>query len=335
MEVVKIMSKTKKETMKVQTPVEKNVSLELGMGWLPEYPDLNDYGVEKNEVDSRLKLLGQKDSVKAMIEKIGITEVEKLEVGNSIDLRSWCTQIEDQGQLGSCTAHAGVGLIEYYIKKVYGRELDVSRLFLYKTTRNLLGWSGDTGAFIRTTMGAMSIFGTPPERYWPYIIPEFDSEPPAFCYSYGKEFQAVQYFRLDNSIITKELLLKRIKVLLAAGLPSMFGFTVYNSIRQADNNDGKIPYPCIMDRVSGGHAVMAVGYDDDIEIVNTNWRGLKTKGALLIRNSWGENWGDEGYGWLPYAYVVDGLARDWWCLLKNEWVNAGVFGIANTIESLK
>ncbi len=90
-----------------------------------------------------------------------------------------------------------------------------------------------------------------------------------------------------------------------------------------------------MDRVIGGHAVMAVGYDDDIEIVNTNRRGLKTKRALLIRNSWGEDWGDEGYGWLPYAYVVDGLARDWWCLLKNEWVNTGVFGIENIIESLK
>ncbi len=103
----------------------------------------------------------------------------------------------------------------------------------------------------------------------------------------------------------------------------MFGFTVFDSRNQA-RTTGKIPYPALGDNVVGGHAVVAVGYDDKMKITNTNPGSKRTTGALLIRNSWG-TWGDEGYGWLPYDYVLKGLAVDWWSLLKNEWIDTGEF----------
>jgi C1A family cysteine protease len=103
----------------------------------------------------------------------------------------------------------------------------------------------------------------------------------------------------------------------------MFGFVVYDSISQAEDT-GKIPYPCQGERFLGGHAVVAVGYDDNLKIKNIDC-DRETKGALLIRNSWGINWGEAGYGWLPYEYVLSGLAIDFWTLLKSEWIDTGKF----------
>ncbi len=296
----------------------------FGMGWLPDYPDFRDYSVERDEVSTRLKKLGQKDSVKAMLMKVGVGKPAKAALPSSWDLRGWCSPIENQGMLGSCTAHAGVSLVEYFERKACGTHIDASRLFLYKVTRNLLRWVGDTGAYLRTTMGALVLFGVPPEEYWKYVIADFDKEPSAFCYAFAQNYQAITYYRLDPLGTSTSVLLNRIKTYLAAGLPSMFGFTVYSSISQAATT-GKIPYPTSGERVLGGHAIDAVGYDDRMKIKNTNLGGVEKKGALLVRNSWGTGWGDGGYGWLPYEYVLKGLAVDWWSLLKNEWINTGAF----------
>jgi len=292
----------------------------LGMGWFPDLPDYRDYSPEHKEI--------KKD-----IQKLGLSEPEKLSLKTKVDLRKWCPPIQNQGSLGSCTAQAGVGLIEFYEKKAYGKHIDASKLFLYKITRKLLGWEGDTGAYMRATMGAMVLFGVPPEKYWPYTTRRhpgpagertFDDEPPAFLYAYGQQYQAVKYFRLDHSGILPNPLLQKIKAYLAANLPSFFGFTVYDSYSQAAST-GKIPYPCKGERIRGGHGIVAVGYDDDMKIKNKTC-GLETKGALLFRNSWGTGWGEAGYGWLPYEYVLKGLARDWWILFKHEYVPTGQFG---------
>ena len=303
----------------------ETINVKLGMGWLPDYPDFRDYTYEKDDLAPRLKILGEKDTVKDMIKKLKLTEPVKVGIPATKDLRAWCSPIEDQLTLGSCTAQAGVGLMEYFERKAFGKHIDASKLFLYKTTRNLLQWAGDTGAFLRTTMAAMVLFGVPPERYWLYIVPNFDMEPSAFLYSYAQNYQAIQYCRLDPLGVAKNMLLQRIKNCIAASIPSMFGFTVFSSIRQAAK-DGKIPFPCKGEKILGGHAVVAVGYDDKMKIKN-DICGKETTGALLIRNSWGTGWGDKGYGWLPYEYVTEGLARDWWILLKNEWVDTKQFGL--------
>ncbi|HEU4759895.1 MAG TPA: C1 family peptidase, partial [Dehalococcoidia bacterium] len=236
----------------------------------------------------------------------------------SADLRQWCSPIEDQGQLGSCTAQAGVGMVEYFERRAFGKHLDASRLFLYKATRDLLHWTGDTGAYLRATMGAMVLFGAPPEEYWPYDLARFDDEPPQFCYAFAQSFQVIKYYRLDPAGASPAGVLNNIRSFISAGYPSMFGFTVYSSIPGPGDGKGEIPFPQRGERVLGGHAVVAVGYDDQKKIGSH-------KGALLIRNSWGTGWGQNGYGWLPYAYVESGLAVDFWTLIKKEYVDTGKF----------
>ena len=299
-------------------------SRQFKMGWLPDYPSFRDYTAERDDVSSKLKALGQKDSVKTMLRKVGLKDSKRATLAANVNLRKWCSPIEDQEKLGSCTAQAGIGIVEYFERKAFGKYLDASRLFLYKVTRNLLNSTGDTGAFLRSTMEAMVLFGVPPEEYWKYDVSKFDQEPSAFLYAFAQNYQAISYYRLDPPGTAKDALLNQIKTNLAAGLPSMFGFTVYSSISQADTT-GKIPYPTSGEKVLGGHAVDAVGYDDKMKIKNTNPGAQETTGALLIRNSWGTGWGSGGYGWLPYEYVMKGLAVDWWSLIKNEWVDTGEF----------
>jgi len=283
-----------------------------GMGWLPDWPDIRDYTAEHELIAPLL--------AKAHI------RAPKKKLPTAADLREWCPPIEDQGRLGSCTANAGVALVEYFERRAFGKHVDASRLFLYKATRNLLNLKGDTGAYLRTTMGALVLFGVPPEKFWPYQEKDVEKEPPAFCYAFAANFHTINYFSLDPPGTKPAALIERIKTYLAGGVPSMFGFTVYTSIDQAGPG-GEIPFPGVKEKVSGGHAIVAVGYDDAKKIKNREKGAKETVGAFLIRNSWGEGWGDNGYGWLPYDYVGAGLAEDWWTLIKAEWVDSGEFGL--------
>jgi C1A family cysteine protease len=293
-----------------------------GLGWIPDFPDFRDYTGETKIVRDILAPTGLPASGAGRGGR-----KPSVSLPAAVDLRAWASPVEDQGGLGSCTAQAGAGVIEYYERKSFGRHVESSRLFLYKVTRNLMKMKGDTGAYLRLTMGAMVLFGVPPEEYWPYTDSGggFDKEPPAFCYSFAQNYKTLMYYRHDPAGAAEPAVLERLKTYLAAGHPAMFGFTVYSSIEQAAET-GRIPFPVGRERIEGGHAVVALGYDDTLEIENSAG-GETAKGALLVRNSWGTGWGEKGYGWLPYAYVLKGLAEDFWSVLKKEWIDTGEFKI--------
>jgi len=293
----------------------------VGTGWLPPTPDLRDYSTEHPEVAT-------------LSAKLGIAP--GLALPPKVDLRQWCSPVADQGSLGSCTANAAVGVVEFYQCRLTGKYTPGSRLFIYKITRNLMGVVGDTGAWLRNTMGALSLCGVPPEKYWPYTdmrIPTqgqeryFDSEPPAFVYAVADNFESLKYFCHDPIGQDKPVadVFRSVKAYLSKGIPSMFGFFGFPSFGASDIPGG-IPYPGPEEQAAWGHAVVAVGYDDNIKITNIQ-NNQTTTGALLIRNSWSTFWGDNGYGWLPFDYVTNRLAVDFWSLLTMEVVDLVQFDL--------
>jgi C1A family cysteine protease len=294
-----------------------------GLGWVPDVPKPSDYTSEHAEVAPLLaKTRLARTRVAKGAARSGAASANP-KVPRQTDLRSWFPPIEHQGMLGSCTANAAVALLEYFERRASGKHIDASRLFLYKVSRNLLGWTGDNGAYLRTAMEALVLFGVPPERYWPYDGHEerentsFEVEPPAFCYAFGANYKALKYFRLDPNGAATSVVLENIKAYLAAGFPSMFGFPLYSEFNDPLPG-GLVLLPAQNSHYYGGPAIVAVGYDDDLEIGGS-------KGALLVRNSWGTDWGDAGYAWMTYRYVLDGLADDWWTLISANWVNTGHF----------
>ncbi len=284
-------------------------------GWLPPVPDLRDYSVEH-------------EAIKPMAKALGLA-AKTPSLPATVSLKQWCPPVENQLGLGSCTANAGIGIVEYFQNRANGEYIDGSRLFLYKTTRNLMQVQGDTGAWLRNVMAALVLCGVPEEKYWSYSDKpdEFDREPPSFVYAIAENYQALKYFCHDpqGANTPPETVLETVKQYLAAGIPSMFGFWGFPSFECSDVKGG-IPFPCPGEKAEWGHAIVAVGYDDGMKIKNTKCQKTTT-GALLIRNSWGPDWGDEGYGWLPYDYLRNSLALDFWSLLSMEWVSTKQFGL--------
>lgn len=289
--------------------------IRVGLGWIRDTPDFRDTTLK--ELSARFAQRADVRDREAYDRVVGaFKRAGPAALPPAVDNSAQCSPIENQRQLGSCTAHAAVGMIEYMERRAFNTFIDASRLFVYKTTRDLLGWTGDTGAFLRTTMKALTLFGAPPESDWPYAITHFDQEPTSYLYAYAGNYKALQYLRLDPPGQPTANTLVEIKKALSRRYVAMFGFSVFSSL----GNRPEIPFPTPHDKLVGGHAVLAVGYDDSVQCPNS-----KTHGALRIRNSWGLGWGDNGYGWLPYDYVLAGLAVDFWTCYKFDWVDTGQF----------
>lgn len=222
------------------------------------------------------------------------------------DLRPGCPPVEDQGDLGSCTAQALVGALEFLEQRALAagqpgrRFADLSRLFVYYNERVLMGTVGeDSGAMLRDGIKSLKAKGCCREALWPYDIRRFTRKPAAGCYTEAAAHQVTAYQRLDT--------LAEMKACLAMGLPFVFGFSVYESAMSATTGrTGVIRLPKADEELLGGHAVLAVGYDD------------RTK-RLLFRNSWGTGWGRKGYGELPYGYLESrDLSDDFWAIQATE-----------------
>ena len=215
-----------------------------------------------------------------------------------VDLRPNCPPVYDQGQLGSCTGNAIAGAVQFEREKQHlTPDFVPSRLFIYYGERVIEGTVGtDSGAQIRDGIKVVANQGVPPETDWPYDITKFTQKPPAKAYTDAHLDRAVAYQRLVQN-------LNQMKGCLASGYPFVFGFTVYESFESAQvEQTGHAPMPAPGEQQLGGHAVMAVGYDDAPQ-------------TLLVRNSWGSGWGMAGYFTLPYAYVTQAsLASDFWTI---------------------
>jgi C1A family cysteine protease len=250
------------------------------LGWVPDTPDIRD-------VPFRSVFRVPEESVP------------------HVDLRNGCSPIEDQGELGSCTAQALAGALEYLELKAFRGVLplsyrDLSRLFIYYNERSEMGTvKADSGAMLRVGIKTLAKLGVCREMLWPYALDRFTRKPAARCYTEAKAHVITSYQRLSS--------LQEMKACLAQGMPFVFGFSVYErAMTPSVARTGVIPMPKPGERLEGGHAVMAVGYDDASE-------------TLIFRNSWGESWGKKGYGLLPYGYLIDrNLSDDFWCIQSTE-----------------
>jgi len=311
---------------------------EKSFGWLREPPDIRDYWMDFRLVDNQNRVeVHSLDGTKSISDRFASIVVPQYTLPTvHVSNTQWCSPIKNQGRLGSCTAQAGTALLEYFENRSFGKNIEGSKRFLYKVTRNLMDLDGDTGAYCRATMGAIALIGVCPERYWPYTekSPDFDREPTSFAYSLAQNYQGLIYHRVDTNRATTPLL-QRIKTMLFSGWPIMFGFSTYSSINDREVDvSGEIPWPASDEAFTGSHAVVMVGYDNHKEIWNSR-DNSGTEGAFLIRNSWGTEWGVPapdaplgsvgGYGWLPYKYFEEGLAVDLWSLTKAEWIDSGKF----------
>jgi len=239
-------------------------------GWIPDVPDQRDYLYSAIRPVIRLP--------------------------DKVDLRKGCSKVERQGKLGSCTAQALAGNLEFLDKKLDGKYTDTSRLFIYYNERVLIDTVDyDSGASLRDGIKTLKNDGVCSEESWPYMIEKFDQKPPNKCYIEAKKHCIQSYHRINN--------LQEMLVCLAEGFPFVFGFTVYESFDAARvRKTGVVHMPKKGEKTIGGHAVLAVGYD-------------RVKKQFLVRNSWGKEWGRDGYCTMPFKYL-ETLGGDFWTVRK-------------------
>ena len=242
----------------------------MRFGWVPDKPDQRDYLYS---------------AIRAVVR-----------VPQEVDLTEFCSKIENQGNLGSCTAQALAGNLEFLDNQVDASYVDVSRLFIYYNERLLEdSVEYDSGASLRDGIRTLKNYGACDEVIWPYVIKRFTRKPPQKGYAQAKERCIESYHRIRS--------LKEMFSCITEGYPFVFGFTVYESFEKPSvAKTGVVDMPKKDEAPIGGHAVMAVGFSQ------------KEK-RFLVRNSWGSAWGRNGYFTMPFEYL-ETLAADFWTIRK-------------------
>ncbi|WP_005033783.1 C1 family peptidase [Holophaga foetida] len=246
-------------------------------GWIPDLPDQRDF--------------------RYALQRMPLEAPEKLPAKVDLSATPMAAPY-DQGDLGSCTANAIGAAFQFEHRRQDLGDLMPSRLFIYYAEREIEGSiQSDSGAMIRDGIKVVAAQGAPPEELWPYTVTKFATRPPRKAYKAALEHKAISYFRLNNAR-QEELL-----TCLASGFPFIFGFTVYENFETPQVYEkGVLDMPGEEDRVLGGHAVLAVGYE------------MKTK-RFLVRNSYGTEWGRKGHFTIPFDYLTDDdLAADFWTI---------------------
>ena len=225
-------------------------------------------------------------------------EIDQEWLPEEIDLRPQCPEVYDQGKLGSCTANAISAAYQFdELKQNNKKVFSPSRLFIYYNERSMEGTiDKDAGAEIRNGMKSINTIGVCSKELWPYDEKKFTVKPDDEAYQDAKIHTSISYQRLSQN-------LNEMKHCLSEGLPFVFGFIVYQSFESGEiARTGYMNMPLSKDKILGGHAVMAVGY---------------TKEHIIVRNSWGDKWGDKGYFYMPYKYILNSkLASDFWVLKR-------------------
>ena len=240
-------------------------------GWRPDKPDYRD-----------------------CLYQVNMPTLKKLP--SSVDLRIKMPKIYDQGQLGSCTAQAIAGAIQYDMIREKKRDFLPSRLFIYYNERVLENSvNSDSGAEIRDGIKVVNGIGYCNEKVLPYTIAKFKTQPSQKCYSDASKHKIMSYERVSRD-------LDAFKTCLADGNPVIFGFSVYESFESKETSTtGVVTIPTKYEDQLGGHAVLMVGYTE--------------KGDFICRNSWGDSWGDKGYFYMPAEYFTTrGLSADFWVI---------------------
>jgi C1A family cysteine protease len=273
----------------------------FGPGWRADLPDVRDVTPATPEIKQALQKLRRRRAARSALPA-------------TVDLREYCLPSTDQAGLQSTSVHAVLGLLGYFERRATGRAFSGSARFLYRTARRLDGIAGDNGVSLRTTFKALARFGCPPERFWPEDAARYDDEPDGTAFGFARETAGLRYVRLDDRGAAGADVLTRIKRYLAAGWACVCGAAVPSGAHER----GDLAFPTRFDEPVGGAAFTVVGYDDAYRI-------RSTKGALIVRGTWGARFGDGGYGRLPYRYVEDRLAVDFWTVWKPEWSASGEF----------
>lgn len=218
---------------------------------------------------------------------------------SSVDLRGVNQPpIQNQGSLGSCVAWACVRAYRFVQRKQQSPDFDGSELFTYYNARAYQGWQNqDSGSYLRDGIKALVDYGNADEAIWPYQIQRFTEKPPLAAYVNATQHQATRYLTVPN-------VLEQVKAVIASGYPVVFGIPIYQNFPQGSGVE-MIPDP--VGQVIGGHAMTIVGYDDQVP-------------GFLLANSWGTNWGREGYAWMSYRYFGQ-QASDLWMIETVEGEN--------------
>ena len=209
------------------------------------------------------------------------------------DLRVLFPPVYQQGLLGCCVGNEVAGQISW-AHIIFGRPDPLpSRLFIYYNARDMEGTVlEDAGCRIRSAIKSTVKLGVCAETLWPYEIIKFSTKPSSICYAEALKDQIISYHRIGWSLTA-------MKSCIVEGFPFSIGVRVHENF-PLETITGEIPMPTGED--IGGHALMVVGYDD-------------TTRRFTIRNSWGSEWGYNGYGFIPYEYLTNPLlAMDYWTI---------------------